>query len=61
MRTFLREGIFGLARAFGILIDSIYISPYAPKWFAEVVKNVVDRYEIKKPVYQSSMLVTPFF
>lgn len=44
-----------------ILIDSIYISPYAPKWFAEVVINVVDRYEIKKPVYQSSMLVTPFF
>jgi len=44
-----------------VLINGVYISPYAPKWFADVVQSVVDKYEVRKPVYQSRMLLTPFF
>ena len=44
-----------------VLINGVYISPYAPKWFADVVQSVVDKYAVRKPVYQSRMLLTPFF
>jgi len=43
------------------LIEGIYISPYAPKWFVSVVQSVVDTYRINKPVHQSQMLLKPFF
>lgn len=43
------------------LIDSIHVSPYAPKWFEEVVNSVVQKYEMVCPVVQSEMSMHPFF
>lgn len=44
-----------------MLIESIYISPYAPKWFEEVVQSVVEKYEITGSVVHSNMAETPFY
>lgn len=43
------------------LISAVYISPYAPKWFEDVVRNVMQKYELNKPLYYSEMLNTPFY
>lgn len=43
------------------LISAIYISPYAPKWFEEVVIDIVEKYELHKPVYHSDMEKRPFY
>lgn len=43
------------------LIDAIYISPYAPQWFESVVRSVLTRYGISKPLKQSQMLAIPFY
>ncbi len=43
------------------LIDRVYVSPYAPEWFVDVVKSVVDKYKIDVPVLHSQMLEKPFY
>ena len=43
------------------LIDKVYISPYAPKWFAEVVNSVMKKYEVLCPVIYSDMTKQPFY
>ena len=43
------------------LISAVYISPYAPKWFEDVVRDVMQKYELNKPLYYSEMLKTPFY
>lgn len=43
------------------LISAIYISPYAPRWFEDVVVDIVDKYELHKPVYHSDMTKQPFY
>ena len=43
------------------LISAIYISPYAPQWFEDVVVDIVDKYELRKPVYHSDMKKQPFY
>lgn len=35
------------------LVEEIVISPYSPKWFHELVKNVSLKYELDKPVKRS--------
>ncbi|MFK9119548.1 hypothetical protein ACJEBK_22090 [Peribacillus frigoritolerans] len=37
------------------LIDEIYVAPTAPKWFVETVASVVKKYNIDKPIRQSSL------
>lgn len=37
------------------LIDEIIISPYAPEWFFENIKSLLDKYEIVKPVRYSKL------
>lgn len=44
-----------------ILIDNIYISPYAPVWFTEVVKSILQKYNINKSLLQSDMCIQPFY
>nr|WP_088327601.1 DUF2971 domain-containing protein [Bacillus cereus] len=41
------------------VIEEIYISPTAPKWFAETVASVVKKYELNKPITQSSLYQGP--
>ena len=43
------------------LIDKIYISPYAPKWFEEVVNSVMEKYEVLSPIVYSDMAQKPFY
>lgn len=37
------------------LVKGIYVSPYAPTWFSDLVKKVVMRYELEVPVYPSAI------
>ncbi|MCI0708028.1 MAG: hypothetical protein L0Y80_11160 [Ignavibacteriae bacterium] len=43
------------------LIEKIYISPLAPNWFAEVVKNYILTSKIDKPIVHSRLNETPIF
>ena len=43
------------------LITGIYISPYAPKWFGEVVHDIVEKYGLNKPIFYSEMAAKPFY
>lgn len=37
------------------LINAIYISPYAPKWFSDLVERVVQRYGLDITIYPSNI------
>ena len=37
------------------LIDEIIISPYAPQWFFELVKDIIQKYGLNKPVMASEL------
>ena len=37
------------------LINAIYISPYAPKWFGDLVERMVQRYGLDVPIYSSKI------
>jgi len=43
------------------LIHKVYISPSAPKWFYELIEQIVKRYGYDFEVCQSSLLDEPFF
>lgn len=43
------------------LIDSVYVSPTAPSWFYEVVKDVLQKYSLDKPTVWSKIKQTPFY
>lgn len=43
-----------------ILIQNIFVSPTAQSWFVDLVKETLNKYEIKKKVKSSSMLTEPF-
>jgi hypothetical protein len=44
-----------------VLIENIYISPYAPDWFIDVVKSILNKYSVEKEVYKSNMLIESFY
>ena len=44
-----------------ILIDEIYVSPTAKSWFMEIVKDILSKYKVKKPISESSLNDEPFF
>ena len=44
-----------------VLMEKIYISPTAPKWFNELVKSVVEKYNLEKDVLQSSLSDDPVY
>lgn len=43
------------------LVETIYISPNSPAWFAEVVNSVIKQYGFGFDVVRSSLLNTPYF
>lgn len=43
------------------LITGIYISPYAPKWFEDVVRDITEKYGLNKPIFYSEMAAKPFY
>jgi len=44
-----------------LLIEKIFVSPSAPEWFYFLVKKIVKKFGIEKPVRQSSLMADPFF
>lgn len=46
------EGIY-IKIDLDILIDEIIISPFSPKWFAELVEDLLEKYELNKPIKKS--------
>lgn len=43
------------------LIESIYIAPSSTPWFYDLVKNVLNRYGIKKAIIKSSLAEAPVY
>jgi hypothetical protein len=43
------------------LIDAVYVAPTSPRWFHELVEQVLLRYGLKLSVTQSSLDEEPFF
>ena len=43
------------------LIDTIYVSPYAPKWFEEVVYSIKERNNMQPPIVSSDLAKRPFY
>ena len=43
------------------LIAGVYISPYAPKWFEDVVRDITEKYGLNKPIFYSEMKAKPFY
>ena len=41
------------------LIESIYISPYAPEWFTGVVQSIITKYGFGFPVHKSTLSDSP--
>ncbi len=44
-----------------ILIEKIFVSPKAPKWFRELVESMVARYNVSKEISQSSLSSDPIY
>ncbi len=44
-----------------LLIEEIYVAPTSPTWFHELVEKVISKYELNKPVIQSTLDKEPFF
>lgn len=43
------------------LIESIYVSPMCEKWFEDLIRSVLEKYDIKKTVIRSSLADDPIF
>lgn len=43
------------------LVEKIYVSPTAEKWFEELVRSVAKKYNINKPVVRSSLAEDPIY
>jgi len=44
-----------------ILIEKIFVSPMAPKWFNELVNSIINKYNLNKEVTQSSLAEGPVY
>lgn len=44
-----------------ILIEKLYVSPTAPKWFIDLINDVNQKYELNKKVSPSSLGHQPFY
>ena len=43
------------------LIEKVYVAPYAPAWFGELIRSVVKTYNLDVPVIKSSLDDEPIF
>ena len=44
-----------------ILIEKIFVSPTAPKWFNDLITSIIAKYNLKKEVIQSSLANDPVY
>ncbi len=43
------------------LIEGIFVSPSAPKWIANLIRSIVEKYEIEAEVVRSDLSVKPIY
>ena len=43
------------------LIKCVYVAPTAPRWIAELVTSVIQKFDVKKDVVQSDLASTPVY
>lgn len=43
-----------------ILIENIYISPTSPKWFVDLIRSVLEKFQLNKNVVQSQLYNNPY-
>ena len=43
------------------LIEEIYVSPEAPDWFLNLIRAIMIRFEIDKPVFRSDLRSDPLY
>lgn len=43
------------------LVESVYVAPSSPSWFADLVRNVAEKYQLNVPVKQSSLDAQPLY
>ncbi len=43
------------------LIERIYIAPETPNWFAQLVENIIKKYEIEAEIIKSHLENEPFY
>ena len=43
------------------LIGAVVPSPFAPKWFSELLRSMMNRFEVDAPLVDSELLSEPFF
>lgn len=62
MKDFLGNGDKGklITADLRILIDKVYVSPTSPKWITDLIKEIMEKYGLKKKVYQSGLNEEPF-
>ncbi|MFW2535188.1 hypothetical protein [Legionella sp. 28fT52] len=44
-----------------VLIHNIYISPYSPQWYLEIIQEIASKYHLTKPIVISSLSETPCY
>jgi hypothetical protein len=61
-KDFKVDSEFGLPMNVNVktLINKLYVSPTAQDWFVDVLKDTLEKYELKKKIHRSSMIVEPF-
>ncbi|MES5851867.1 hypothetical protein [Bacillus cereus group sp. MG68] len=50
----------GISCDIRILIEKVYISPTAPKWFEELVRSMCDKFDLKVDVFKSELSELPY-
>jgi len=44
-----------------VLVERIFLPPQAPDWFGELVKSIIEKYDLKKEVVQSNLDEDPVY
>jgi hypothetical protein len=43
----------------GTMAETVFVSPTAKPWFLELLRNILDRYDVKVPIRQSNLAAEP--
>jgi hypothetical protein len=54
------DGVF-IPVDLNVLIERIFISPYAPKWFRDLIANTNQAFNIDKEIVHSSVFESEYF
>lgn len=61
-KGFKTDNDFGLPMKVNVktLVHKLYVSPTAQDWFVNVLKETMEKFELKKKIHKSSMVIEPF-